>query len=73
MSKILNSHSGEYEMILFRVIAQYSLVEVDKRFKGACCHRHQGDLLELLELVRQDGEGTEQPSRQPSKYCTVGE
>jgi hypothetical protein len=30
-------------MALFRVVAPCSLVEVYRRFRGACCLHHQGD------------------------------
>jgi hypothetical protein len=34
-------------MAVFWEVAQYSLVEVSRRFRGACCLHHQGDLASL--------------------------
>jgi hypothetical protein len=31
------------KMAVFWVVAPYSLVEVQQRFKGPCCLHHQGD------------------------------
>jgi hypothetical protein len=36
--------STEVKMAVFWVVAQCSLVEVYRRFRGACCLYHQGDL-----------------------------
>jgi hypothetical protein len=33
----------KFNMAVFWVIAPYSLVEVYRRFRGACCLHHQGD------------------------------
>jgi hypothetical protein len=39
-------------MIPFWDIAQYSLVEVDRRFRGAYCLHHQADESLMIEAVR---------------------
>jgi hypothetical protein len=38
------------KMTIFWVVAPYSLVEVYRRFRGACCLHHQGDEPVLFTL-----------------------
>jgi hypothetical protein len=57
LAEISGSYGGEYEDVFFWVGAPCSLVEVYRRFRGACCLQHQGD-----EYTAQ------QPRRQPSAY-----
>jgi hypothetical protein len=40
--EISGSHSGEFEDIYFWEVAPRSLLEVDRRFRGAYCLHHQG-------------------------------
>jgi hypothetical protein len=41
IGEISGSHGDEYEGVFWNV-APCSLVEVYRRFRGACCLRHQG-------------------------------
>jgi hypothetical protein len=44
--------AASMKMIAFTEIALCSLVEVDRRFRGAYCLHHQGDETVMLEAVR---------------------
>jgi hypothetical protein len=39
------------KLTVFRDVAPCSPVEIDRRFRGACCLHHQGDV-EMLSLFR---------------------
>jgi hypothetical protein len=45
MVNIWGFHGDEYKISIFWDVAQYSLVDVDRHFRGAYCLHHQGDEL----------------------------
>jgi hypothetical protein len=50
-SEISGSHGGSMKMAVFWVVAPCCLVEVYRRFRGACCLHHQGGSV-LIALMR---------------------
>jgi hypothetical protein len=43
VNSLVRLHLNVMKMAVFWVVAPYSLVEVYRRFRGACCIHHEGD------------------------------
>jgi hypothetical protein len=56
------------KMVVFSVVAPFSLVEVHRRFRGACCLHHQGD--ETSVNFKPDCTA-QQPKIQASSFCLL--